>query len=295
MPWPMPRRATAIHAVAAPLEVASRTMPPTGTRRTSRARRAGGDAFGEEAEHDAGGDLGGADEAGGDGGVEVGPAVVGEVRDEVHDRRAHRADRQREGDGEAEHRRVADRHGVGRGVVAVGAADGLRCRTWCGRPGSTRAWMVMVIDAEPDGADRQGAAPTPSVLQGGDGRLEDRRGEPGDQGEGGDRPRGATAELLDEHDLRRLVQHEAHGDADQQPRPVEGGHGAGLRPAEHPERGEDRAAWSSAARAEPRSSHRPTGNAANPDTITAIVNAPTNVARLQPRSRSIGGSSTAKP
>ncbi len=48
-------------------------------------------------------------------------------------------------------------------------------------------------------------------------------------------------------------------------------------------------------RAEPRSSHRPTGNAANPETITAIVNAPTSVARLQPRSRSIGGSSTAKP
>ena len=41
VPWPMPRRATAAHAVAAPLEVASRTMPPTGTKSTSRARRAG--------------------------------------------------------------------------------------------------------------------------------------------------------------------------------------------------------------------------------------------------------------
>ena len=48
-------------------------------------------------------------------------------------------------------------------------------------------------------------------------------------------------------------------------------------------------------RAEPRSSQRPTGNAANPETITAIVNAPTNVARDQPRSRSIGGIRTAKP
>ena len=109
MPWPMPSRATASHAVAAPFEVASTTMPPTGTRSTSEGEAGGGDAFGEEAEHDAGGDLGGADEAGGDGGVEVGPAVVGEVRDEVHDRRAHRADRQGERDGEAEHRRVTNR------------------------------------------------------------------------------------------------------------------------------------------------------------------------------------------
>src|SRR4029079_5256942 len=75
----------------------------------------GGDSFGEEAEHDAGGDLGGADEAGGDGGVEVGPAVVREVRDEVDDRCAHRADRQREGDGEAEHRRVTNRNARWRG------------------------------------------------------------------------------------------------------------------------------------------------------------------------------------
>ena len=120
-------------------------MPPTGTSSTSEGEAGRGDAFGEEAEHDAGGDLGGADEPGGDGGVEVGPAVVGEVRDEVHDRRAHRPDRQRERDREAEHRRVTDRHGP-RCVADVveRRRPGRRCaRRWRepgGRAARGRGW-----------------------------------------------------------------------------------------------------------------------------------------------------------
>ena len=111
----------------------------------------------------------------------------------------------------------------------------------CGRPGSTRAWMVIVTTPRPTAQIVERAAPAAGVLEGGDGRLEDRRGEPGDEGEGGDRPGGAAAELLDQHDLGRLVEHEAHGDPDQQPRPVEGGHGAGLRPGEHPDGRDHRA------------------------------------------------------
>ena len=98
MPWPMPSKATASHAVAAPFDDGEQHDAADGDEQHDEGEAGGGDPFGEEAEHDAGGDLGGADEPGGDGGVEVGPAVIGEVRDEVHDRRAHRPDRQREGD-----------------------------------------------------------------------------------------------------------------------------------------------------------------------------------------------------
>ena len=135
VPWPMPSSATASQAAAAPSETASSDDAADGTSSTTRARRAGAARSAKTPEHDPGGHLGGADQPGGDGGVEVGPAVVGEIGDEVHDRRAHRADRQRERDRSDRHRRVRATGAVACGLGGRRRWTRVRC---AGRPGSTR-------------------------------------------------------------------------------------------------------------------------------------------------------------